>query len=194
MQWTEEDRKVLLAFKENIDSDEIRFKELIKQKLLNNRFIIHCLANKELEEADAEPDEYFGEHANIKPFFMVPDVQSKTATYICYEIQFDEVARYNKIIKIGQIIFYVLCHEEDIIDRDTGIARHDLLSALILDQFNWTNIFGMQIHCVSNKPSTTDSHYATRTIVFEGEFPNSIAKTPKVPGSKARVVNSDVVR
>lgn len=189
MKWTEEDKKALLAFKENVDCDDTRFKELIKEKLLDNRFIIHVLHNKELEDSDAEIDDYFGD--NIRPYFLIPETQSSTKSFICYEVSFNTEAKHNNLVKYGQIIFYILCNEKDNIDQETGIARHDLLSALILDEFNWTNIFGMQIHCVSDKPSVTDNHYATRTLVFQGEFLNSIAKTKD---GKTRVVNQDVIR
>ena len=189
MQWTEKDREALLAFKTHVDCDDIRFKELIKEKLLDNRFIVHVLNNKELEEADAEPDDYF--NVNIKPMYMIPEIQTKTSAFLCYEVSFNEVKKYNTVIKVGQIIFYILCHKEDLIDVETGIARHDLLAALVLDQFNWTNIFGMQVHCVQDKPGVTDNDYALRTLIFEGEFVNSIAKTRD---GKTRVVNSDVVR
>ena len=75
------------------------------------------------------------------------------------------------------IIFYVLCDEKNGIDKTTGIARHDLLSALIIHDFNWTNLFGKQIHLISDVPSVTDNDYSTRTLKFQGEFPNNIVKS-----------------
>jgi hypothetical protein len=46
-----------------------------------------------------------------------------------------------------------------------------------MDIFNWSNIFGGQIHCVSDLPSVTDNDYATRTIIFEQLTDNNLAKT-----------------
>lgn len=165
----------LLKFKTNGDNDDIRFKEIIKEKLLNNEKLIYVLNNKELQAAEAEPDEYFG--INIRPYYSVPGTQIDVQNYICYETSFDEVDRYNKIIKIGQVIFYILCEEKGIIEEHTGIARQDLLGALIIEEFNWSNYFGNQIRLVSDRPSVVDNHYPCRTLIFEGQFTNSISKT-----------------
>ena len=173
--WCEEDKKALLEFKEAIDSDDIRIKEIIKEKLLDNRFIIHVLNNKELEESDAEPDEYYG--TNILPYFIVPDVQTDTKNYLCYEISYNELERYNSSVKLLQLIFHILCHKEDIDDEDTGIARHDLLAALVMDQFNFSNYFGQKVRLVSDRPTTTDSNYPTRTLVFEQITDNNLVKS-----------------
>lgn len=202
MAWNENDSEELQRFKEelfslkdNPESDDIRFKELIKQKLLSNKKIIHVLANKTLEEADAEPDEYFG--INILPMYLIKPTQVDINNYICYEVSFEEEARYNEVIKYGQIIFYVLCEQKTLTQEDTGIARHDLLASLIMHDFNWSNIFGTQIHCVKDVPSTVDTNFAARTLVFQGKFPNNIVKTFRNSGSngyESRVVNSLVSR
>lgn len=175
----------LLKYKNVVDSDDIRFKEIIKEKLVNNEKIVYVLNNKELQESEAEPSDYF--NVNILPYYIIHPTQTDVQNYICYEVNFTEEARYNSVIKYGQIIFYILCEQKNNIEEHTGIARHDLLAALIMDEFNWSNCFGIQVHCVSDKPSTTDSNYATRTLVFEGKFPNSIAKTQN---DKTKVVNN----
>lgn len=169
----EEMRKSLYEYKNLMDSDDIRFKEIIKKKLVNNPLIIHVLNNTELDED--EPDEYLG--INILPYYMITPTQTNVQNYICFETHFDEEARYNKVMKYGQVTFTILCEQKNIIDKETGIARHDLLGALIMDEFNWTNAFGNQVHCVSDVASVVDTNYACRTLIFEGEFPNSIAKT-----------------
>lgn len=189
MEWDKKDTEALLKFKENVDCDDVRFKERIKEILLDNRFIIHVLHNKELEQAEATPDDYF--NTSILPYFALEDTIVDVKNVICYEIAF-ESNHYNKneIIKQCQIVFNVICDLDDIIDKETGIARHDLLSALLLDQFNWTNIFGMQIKCVSDKPSMLGANLACRTLIFKGEFADGIAKTRD---GRTRVVNSDVI-
>jgi len=70
-------------------------------------------------------------------------------------------------MKLLQITFYILCEEKGNIEKATGIARHDLIGAVIMDIFNWSNLFGDQIYCVSDQPGVTDNDYAIRTIVFE---------------------------
>lgn len=188
MGWTKEDTQELQSFKYITDCDDVRFKQIIKEKLLNNRYIIHVLNNEELDED--EPDSYFNKA--ILPYFALEDTLVKVKNALCYEISFRTV-RYDKssIWKECQIIFNAVCDLGDIIEKDTGIARHDLMAALLLWQFNWTNIFGMQIQCVSDEPSMLGANLACRTLVFKGESPNSISQTKD---SSTRVINSDVVR
>lgn len=71
----------------------------------------------------------------------------------------------------------MLCEEKNNIEKATGIARHDLIAALLIDIFNWSNIFGPQIHVVSDIPSVVDNDYSCRTLVFEMSTDNSLAKT-----------------
>ena len=92
-------------------------------------------------------------------------------------------------MKIQQIIFYILCEEKNNIEKSTGIARHDLISALLLDIFNWTNLFGCKIHCVSNQPSVVDNDYACRTLIFEQTTDNNLAKTR---GGTTRMLNREL--
>lgn len=179
------DIRELLKFKTNVDNDDVRFKEIIKEHLLDNEKIIYVLNNKELQEAEAGPSDYYG--VNIFPHYVIPGTQHNVQNYVCYETSFDEVARYNTVIKVGQIIFYILCEEKTAIEENTGIAREDLLGALIIEQFNWSNFFGQQIRLVSDRPSVVDNHYPCRTLIFEGKFPNSIAKTKD---GKTMVINN----
>lgn len=170
----------LVKYKKIIDSDDIRYKQIIKEKLVTNDKIIYVLNNKELIESESENSDYFG--INILPYYVISPTQTNVQNFICYEVQFDEEARYNGVIKYGQIIFTILCEQKNnevttSTGSRVGIARHDLLAALIMDEFNWSNCFGNQIHCISDKPSVVDTNYSCRTLIFEGEFPNSIAST-----------------
>lgn len=174
--FNDEDKQALIAFKTVADSDDIRFKEIIKNTLLNNRFILHVLNNQELEnDPDTVPEDYY--ETNIFPYYQINTTQTNVQNYICYETSFNEESRYNDMVKYGQVIFYILCEQKNVIDTETDIPKHDLLAALIMDEFNWSNIFGGQVRCVSNKPSVVDTKYACRTLIFEGRFNNSIAKT-----------------
>ena len=175
MELTNDQIQILRNLKTLMDSDDIRAKELIKKSLIDSELIIYLLNNKELQDADADPSDYLG--INILPFFIVNPTQHNVQNYICYEVGFRELERYNSKMKLLQITFYILCEEKNNIEKLTGIARHDLLGALILDMFNWSNVFGQQIHCVSDLPSITDNDYATRTIIFEQLTDNNLAKT-----------------
>lgn len=165
----------IVEYKKHYENDNIYYKEIIKNKLINNKKIIYSL-NSDLDP-DC-PEEYIGE--NILPFYMLVGTQTKVQHYICFETSFTEVSRYNKIMKVGQVIFYILCDNKDIYDKYSGIARHDLLAALIADEFNYTNMFGTQIKLVSDSPMVIDNTYAGRTLVFEQTTTNSIIKDRKV--------------
>ncbi len=175
MEWTDEDRAKLLQFKSIIDFDDIRVKEIIKSLLLDNKYIIHVLNNKELEDAEAEADEYFGKC--ILPYYLINPSQHNTQNFICYEINYDEVERYNSCVKKLEIVFHVLCHNYNNIDNETGIARHDLLAALIQDQFNYTNYFGNKIILISDVGGVVDNDYACRTLIFQQRTDNNLVKT-----------------
>lgn len=163
MSWTEEDTQSLRQYRDIIDSDDIRIKQRIKQVLLNNRFLIHVINNPDLDEEN--PNSYFGK--NILPYYLISPTQTNVQNFICFSTQHTEIERYNKRMKYMQIIFNILCHEKNIVDKDTYLQRHDLLAALILHDFNWTNILGPKVHCVESKESTVDKNYACRQLVFE---------------------------
>lgn len=175
MDITPEQIQKLRDLKTLVDSDDIRCKEIIKKTLIENDLIIYLLNNKELEDVEADPSDYLG--VNILPYYLIHPTQHNVQNFICYEVGFRELDRYNSKMKILQITFYILCEEKNNIEKKTGIARHDLIGAIILDIFNWSNIFGDQIHCVSDLPSVTDNDYATRTIIFEQRTDNNLAKT-----------------
>ena len=169
---TERIKNEVVKYKENVGSDNILYKEIIKNKLIDNPAIIHSLNNKELDPDS--PDDYYGE--NILPYYLLVDVQQKSKNYICFETSFDEIPRHSDVMKLGQIVFYIVCDNKDIVDKNTGIARHDLLAALITDEFNWCNDFGTQLRLKSDRASAIDSQYVGRTLVFEQMTANSIVK------------------
>ena len=187
MNWTHDDTKNLRTWLNRLDSDDIRIKEKIKNELVKNKKIIHVLNNEKLEKEDASPGDYYGE--NILPYYTIEPTQSHIRNFICFETQWEEEPNYARVgyhyttrkklrqFKLQQIIFHILCHVDDIREKDTGIARHDLLAALITEQFNWTNILGNKIHIVSSRPSTVDNKYVTRVLIFEQFTDNELVKT-----------------
>ena len=184
MELTQEQLQTLLGYKKVLDDDNIRIKEIIKKTLIDDPLIIYLINNKELEEAEADPSEYIGQ--NILPFYLIHPTQHSSMNYLCFDIQFKEVPRYNKVEKYLEIYFYILCEQKNIIEKATGIARHDLLAARLKYLFNWTNKFGTQVHIVSDTPSVTDSDYATRTLVFEQTTPLDLVKTRD---GQSRIIN-----
>lgn len=167
-----ENVKEALHYKKIYENDNVFYKEKIKKKLIGDPYIIHFLNNTSLDEEN--PDDYF--NVNILPYYLIPDTQTDVMNYICYESNFTEINNYNSILKQGQIIFYIFCDEKTIIDKETGIPRHDLLAALITNSFAWSNDFGVQLRLVSDRPYSMDNRYVMRTLIFEHNSTNSISR------------------
>ena len=107
--------------------------------------------------------------------------------FVCYQVHFDELPRYQDNLKYTQITFNIFCHGKNIMDDATAIPRHDLIASILRERFNWTNIFGMQVHIISSKESLTDNNYVTRTLIFQLTDTNGITQTPY--GGKTQTVN-----
>ena len=166
----------MYRFRKETDCEDIRFKELVKQRLIKNKYIIHALNQPMLDEDS--PGDFMNKY--ILPYYLIMPTQMSINNYICFETQFTELARYNDTIKVQQLIFYILCNNKNIIDTQTGIARHDEIAALITEEFNWTNCFGHTIHLVSNQARAIDHDFVCRTLIFETETLNGISKNGKV--------------
>ena len=185
--------KKLRAYADNPDDDNIRYKEIIKDALLNNAELLYALNNKELEselfdgdklnidedtgELLGEVDRYFGDNSNIRPYLFIPDTQTEVKHYVCYQVTFDELPRYSNIQKYTEITFNIFVNGKDRTDKLTGIPRHDLIASIIRERFNWSNIFGMQTHLISSKESVTDNNYLVRTLIFQIVDTNGIVTT-----------------
>ena len=195
-EWTKEDSKRLASYKYVTDNDNVRIKEIIKQKILANDDIIHVIDNKELQESGAENDEYF--YKNIFPYYHIMESQTESQNFICFTIGYENVERnftnssrtYNDLQRHLHVVFVILCEQKNIKDRDTGIARHDLLAALIQNEFNFTNFFGRRIYLVSDNESVVDNKYITRTLVFSQTTDNNITKTEY--GKPTRIVTKEI--
>lgn len=185
----------LRAYADTPDDDNIKYKDIIKKALLNCPELLYALNNKELEselfdedgnilidkdtgELLGEVDRYFGDNSNIRPSLFIPDTQTTVNSYVCYQVMFDELPRYQNIYKYNEIIFNIFVNGKDRTDKLTGIPRHDLIASIIREKFNWSSIFGMQSKLISSKESTTDNNYVVRTLIFQIEDTNGIVYTP----------------
>ena len=185
----------LRAYADTPDDDNIKYKHIIRKALLNCPELLYALNNNELEpelfdedgnllidkdtgELLGEVDRYFGDNSNIRPSLFIPDTQTTVNSYVCYQVMFDELPRYQNIYKYNEIIFNIFVNGKDRTDELTGIPRHDLIASIIREKFNWSSIFGMQSKLISSKESTTDNNYVVRTLIFQIEDTNSIVYTP----------------
>ena len=153
----------LRAYANNPDDDNIKYKDIIRKALLKCPELLYALNNSELEhelfdedgnilidedtgELLGEVDRYFGDNSNIRPYLFIPDTQTDVKHYICYQVAFDELPRYQNVQKYTEITFNIFVNGKDRTDKLTGIPRHDLIASIIREKFNWSNIFGMQTH------------------------------------------------
>ena len=197
----------LRSYASTPDDDNIRYKEKIHDALLNNAELLYALNNKELEpelfdgdklnideetgELLGEVDRYFGDNSNIRPYLFIPETQTEVKHFICYQVSFDEMPRYSTFHKYNEITFNIFVNGKDRTDKLTGIPRHDLIASIIRERFNWSNIFGTQVHLVSSKESVTDNNYLVRTLVFQITDTASILNTTN---GNTKVINNDVRR
>ena len=153
---------------QNIDDDISMMKRQIKQVLINDPDVLEALhSNIDMES----PDEYLDTH--IFGFLRIPSTQDTIRNFICISIDDIEEHRFNEIIKRQVLQFTTICHLSDI-KTEYGIDRHDLLGYLVRDNFNWTNMFGLQFHLTYNKEGNIDGDYYCRTLKFEATKPNSL--------------------
>ena len=200
----------LRAYRATPDDDVILYKQKIKNALLSNPCLLYALNDKKLEselfdkngninwewnedtkqyEPLGEWDRYFGSDSLIRPFLFIPDTQTTVKCYICYQVEFNEMPRYNNIEKYTLIIFNIFVHGDDRVDKLTGIPRHDLIASIIREKFNWSSIFGMQAKLISSKESTTDNNYICRTLTFQVLDLNGIVNTPY--GQETQIRNNE---
>ena len=207
----------LRAYKTTPDDENIQYKKKIEKALMLNPCLLYTLNEKSLEselfdddgninwkwnedtkeyEPLGEWERYFGSNSNIRPFLFIPDTQTEVKHYICYQVSFDEMPRYQDTLKYTNVTFTIFVHGNDRYDKLTGIPRHDLIASIIRERFNWSNIFGMQTHLISSKESTTDNNYLVRTLVFQVVDTNGIYNTSnsKTSNSKTSIVNYGVRR
>ena len=78
-------------------------------------------------------------------------------------------------MKTQYIQVYCICHLDDM-KTEYGMSRHDLLSYLIRDRINWSNLFGLQFKLIYNQEKPMDSDYYCRTLKFEATKPNHLNK------------------
>lgn len=202
----------LRAYRTTPDDENIQYKKKIEKALMLNPCLLYALNEKSLEselfdddgninwewnedtkeyEPLGEWDRYFGGTSNIRPYLFIPDTQTEVKHYICYQVSFDEMPRYQDTLKYTNVTFTIFVHGDDRNDKLTGIPRHDLIASIIRERFNWSNIFGMQTHLISSKESTTDNNYLVRTLVFQVVDTNGIHKTTD---KKSSIVNYGVRR
>ena len=196
----------LRHYAESPDDDVIRFKQLVYQSLSHSVELLYALNVSEYEsllfDEDGNIKAEYDENGNlipqddwdayfeyyIRPYLCIPETQETSHNILCYTFGFTEMPRYNDVLYYPNITFTILVDNKDAIDKNTGIARHDLIGSILRERFNWSNVFGCQCDLVSNRESVTDTNYITRTMVFQSTKPKGIVKTDS-PNGSPRIIN-----
>ena len=170
--------------------DNERYKYRIMKMLTENEDILWTLHNAELEEKFSNTKDKDGNivlngdayrNVSIFNFLKIPDTQSKVRNYICFEVDDIEQPRYNDHMIVKNIIFRTVSHDEDF-QTDWGIARQDLLAAIIQSEFDWSNIFGLHIEKVLDKGRVAENGYYYREFIYETTVPNNLPNKAKNGG------------
>ena len=180
----EQTAEMLRSYKTIMDDDNIRIKEICKRVLIDDPLILYLLNNKELEEADAAPEDYIGK--NILSSFIITPTQHDVQNFICLGTDSTEDVEDNDALKFQRISFYILCEEKNLTDKLSGLPRHDLIAARIKHNFNYTNLFGTQCVLAEERETITDSDYVTRLLVFIMMTPKNLVKTEN---GQTRIIN-----
>lgn len=156
---------------QTVDDDIITAKRLIREKLYQDPDVIEALHNPDLDPD--EPDQYVD--VNIFDYIRIPGTTTEVKNFICFDVKQKRLSYTNDHMKVQQYVFMIFAHEDDI-KTEYGMSRHDLLAYLIRDLFNYSNIFGTQITEIENTPGISETHYSSRTIVFQASSPNALNK------------------
>ena len=183
----------LRAYTSNPDDDNIRIKNQIKDLFLHCPELLYALNDKELEnelfnidgslnvDENGEPlgewDRYFGDTSLIRPFLFVPNIQTDTKNYICYQTSYSNLVNGNNMEKKLIITFTIIINGHNKIDNLTGIPRHDLIAGIIREKMAWIGLDISTPIPISDVETTTDKNYLVRTIEYLVILPNSITKT-----------------
>ncbi len=184
---------MLQAYMSNPDDDTIRLKEKIKDMLLSCPQLLWALHSEEYEaelfnedgtlNESGEWDVYFGDTSLIRPFLFIPETQDVVSNYICYQTSTDENVRYNSEMKYFIITFTIIVHEKDSIDKNTGIARHDLIGSIIRELMAWSSVTVAHAVPIYEAESITDNNYITKVLRYQAAMPNNLVLTDSTGSS-----------
>ena len=154
------------------DSDNIRIKAIVKEKLLTNPDILYLL---NAPEDIFLPKDYFGTY--ILPYRILDGSPSEPHSYLCYETMQKPSSENSGPFKTMQLVFSLLIYGTESLDASSGIPRHDLISAFLIRDINWSEAFGSKCCLVKDQAGYTKCGYISRTLTFQCRLPNGLTKT-----------------
>ncbi len=115
-------------------------------------------------------------HEQIVPQMKINGIQKEVLNFIMFDIYDDDMYYYNEALKDQVLTFMILVHEDDM-DTEYGITRVDLLSYLVKDIFNRSNVLGNKMIVCGDNYSIIDDVYYCRSVQFKMRVPNGITGT-----------------
>ena len=177
------ERSHRLSDSNNLTYDDIdSYKYIIMDILTKNQDILKTLHNESFEQEDKKINGLLNgdlyRDVNIFNFLKIPDTQSVSKNYICFEVDDMEQVRYNEALITKNITFRTVAFEDDI-KTDWGIARQDLLAMIIKSEFDWSNIFGMHVSKIYDRGRVSEDGYYYRELIYETTVPNNLVNKAK---------------
>lgn len=153
--------------------DIIRLKHKVMKELTSNVDVLRTLHNIHLESKISNWDNPNGDiyrDVNIFDFLKLPSLKDEIFNYICFEVVMTN--SYNDDYIIMNIIFRTVSHVSDM-KTDWGIQRHDLLAAILKNDFDWSNALGMTLVKIVDDGKIGEDDFYYREIVYETMLPNN---------------------
>lgn len=144
----------------------------VKTKLPNNSFVDPEHPTQE-ELAERKRIQEYNEkiqHTQILPYLKLNGIQKEVLNFIMFEVEDIEPLYANKKIKTQKLTVLCLVHEDDM-DTEYEILRTDLLSYIVKDLLNMSNIGGNQMVLSKDRYDIIDAKYYCRTLNFISEVP-----------------------
>ncbi|MDF2885237.1 MAG: hypothetical protein K0R54_5809 [Clostridiaceae bacterium] len=100
---------------------------------------------------------------NIYSYLKIPNSTLQVKNYICFDFS-SRKSPVNSTFKNVNINVSIICHETDL--KTSWGNRHDVLSGVIIDAFNWSNFLGFELELVSDNEKILENDYHMRTLQF----------------------------
>ena len=161
-----EDMELILNRSTGDDTDSLKIDDIVRCKykimklLTEDVDILNTLHNVDLGAIKPLNGDAY-RNVNIFDFMKLPSNKDIVNNYICFEI--NDNGRGSMTNKT--IIFRCVSHISDV-ETDWGVARHDLLAAIVKNKFDWSNVLGMRLVKQSDNGLVTDDGYYYREIIY----------------------------
>ena len=148
-------------------SDVTKYKGKIMNKLCSIPDILTLINNPDIIQT--KPDNM--RNVNIFSYMKIPNTTLTVKNYICFDYN-SRVHNYNDSFKNVTINISVICHESTI--QTSFGNRHDAISGMILEAFNWSDFLGYTLELVSDTENILEREYHVRNLQFKNVATNNI--------------------